>query len=59
MKYFGLIETKIFHFHGIFKGVCVGGGGGGGFKRTPEPPLDPPSHVHVYHMRLDARTSAM
>ena len=29
LKY--LSETKLFHFHGIFKnGVCVCGGGGGG-----------------------------
>ena len=28
MKEFGLTETKLFHFHGIFKG-------GGGFKPTP------------------------
>ena len=30
---FGLIKTKLFHFHRIFKN------GGGG---PPEPPLDPP-----------------
>ena len=31
MKLFGLTETKLFHFHRIFKK----GGQGGGFKRTP------------------------
>ena len=33
MKYFALTESKLFHFHRIFKN------GGGG---TPAPPLDPP-----------------
>ena len=31
MKYFGLTESKLFHFHRIFKN---GGGGGGGLERT-------------------------
>ena len=31
MKSFGLAETKLFHFHGIFKNR----GWGGGFRRTP------------------------
>ena len=31
MKYFGLIETKLFHFHRIFKNVCVCVGGGGNY----------------------------
>ena len=38
MKKFGLTETKLFHFHTIFKnGGCGGGlgGCGGGFKGTP------------------------
>ena len=37
MKYFGLTETKLFYFHGIFKN----GGRGGGSSEPPEPPLDP------------------
>ena len=38
MKYFGLTETKIFHFIGYLKM----GRRGGGSRETPEPPLDPP-----------------
>ena len=38
MKYFGLSETKLFHFYGIFEN----GGGGGGLSEPHEPPLDPP-----------------
>ena len=34
-----LTETKLFHFHRIFK---KGGCGGGGLLETPEHPLDPP-----------------
>ena len=30
MKYFGLTETKLFHFHRMLK---KGAGGGGGFER--------------------------
>ena len=36
MKYFDLTETKLFHFHRIFK---IGGRGGG-----HEPHQDPPLH---------------
>ena len=36
MKYFGLTETKLLHFHGIFEN------GQGGGERSPEPPLDLP-----------------
>ena len=36
---FGLTETKLFHFHRIFK---IGGGGGEG--GLSEPPLDLPLH---------------
>ena len=32
MKQLGLSETKLFHFHGIFKNW---GQGGGGFEQTP------------------------
>ena len=43
MKSFGVTETKLFHFHRIFKngggGGVLGGGGEGvrqsGFKQTP------------------------
>ena len=38
MKQFGLTETKLFHFHRIFKN----GGQGGGSSKPPEPPLDLP-----------------
>ena len=34
----GLTETKLFHFHRIFKY----GGHRGGSLEPPEPPLDPP-----------------
>ena len=33
MKSFGLTETKLFHFHRIFKN-----GGGGGVQANPLPP---------------------
>ena len=39
MKYFGLPETKLFHFHRIFKN---GGVGRGVQANPPEPPLDLP-----------------
>ena len=48
MKSFGVTETKLFHFHRIFKnGGGVGEGAGRGFDRVglskpPEPHLDPP-----------------
>ena len=35
MKQFGLTETKLFHFHRVFKK-------GRGFEQPPEPPLDLP-----------------
>ena len=41
MKLFGLTETKLFHFHRIFKNG-TGGGGEVGSSEPPEPPLDPP-----------------
>ena len=37
MNYFGLAETKLIHFHRMFKT----GGGGKGFKPPPPPPLNP------------------
>ena len=46
IKRFGFTETKLFHFHRIFK---MGGGGGGGeggrggvVPANPLKPLDPP-----------------
>ena len=50
-------ETKLFHFHRIFKTGGGGGGGGRGFKRTPPPPkkkkpqkkpLDPPTGNSIF-----------
>ena len=38
MKYFGLTETKLFHFYKIYKN----GGQRGGSCEYHEPPLDPP-----------------
>ena len=43
MKSFGLAETKLFHFHRIFKNG--GGGEGREFKRTPELHLYPPLYL--------------
>ena len=45
MKYFGLTETKLFHFHRIFKN----GGWGGGSSEPHEPPLDPPLYKEQGH----------
>ena len=43
MKFFGLIETKLFNFIRIFINGGGGGGGvGGGSIGPPEPRLDPP-----------------
>ena len=42
MKLFGLTETKLVHFHGIFKNW---GRGGGSSEQPPEAPLDPPLNV--------------
>ena len=39
---FGLTETKLFHFHRIFKNVWWGGGP----SKPLTPPLDPPLHTH-------------
>ena len=40
MKQFGLTETKLFHFHMIFKnGGRERGGGGRGSSEPPETPL--------------------
>ena len=36
--FLNITETKLFHFHGIFKN----GGQRGGSDEPPEPPLDPP-----------------
>ena len=44
-SYIFLIETKLFHFHRIFKN----GGQGGGSSEHPEPPLDPPLHLDLCH----------
>ena len=41
MKYLGLTETKLFHFHRIFN-KWGGGGRGGCSREPPKPPLDPP-----------------
>ena len=38
MKQFGLIETKLFHFHRISKNRAQGGDG---VSVLPEPPFDP------------------
>ena len=38
MKSFGLTESKLFHFHRIFKNV----GQGGGSSQPHESPMDPP-----------------
>ena len=60
MKYFGLTETKLYHFHMIFKN---GGRGARGFEleRTPEfePPLDPPliQHAVAYVHHADVSTT--
>ena len=35
-------ETKLFHFHMIFKNAGGGGVGEGGSSEPPKPPLDPP-----------------
>ena len=53
MKKFGLTETKLFHFHRIFKN----GGQGGGPSERPEPPLDPPllssyCHASFHHSQI-------
>ena len=40
MKYFGLAETKLFHFHRIFKNGDRGGEEGS--SEPPEIPLDLP-----------------
>ena len=37
MKYFGLTETKLFHFHRIFE--KRGGGGGSGVRANPQKTL--------------------
>ena len=43
MKYLGLTESKLFHFHRKFKNRGgEGGGEQGGSNETPEHPLDPP-----------------
>ena len=46
-KEFGLIETKLFHFHRIFenKGYLKTGGGEGGSSEPPDTPLDPPLNL--------------
>ena len=44
MKQFGLTETKLFHFHRIFKN----GGGEWGSSEPFEPPLDPPLYYYYY-----------
>ena len=41
MKYFGLTETKLLHFHRIFQKR----GWGGGLLETPESTLDLPLHL--------------
>ena len=44
--FLNITETKLFHFHRIFKNG--GGGGRGGVRANPlNPPLDPPQ-VHEY-----------
>ena len=43
MKKNGLTETKLFHFHRVFKN----GDEEGGSIEPPEPPLDPPLIIPV------------
>ena len=45
MKYFGLTETKLFHFHWIFKN----GERESGSSETPDSPLDPPLDLWIRH----------
>ena len=45
MKKIGLIETKIFHFHMMFKN----GGQGGGSSDPPEPPSGSATGMHTGH----------
>ena len=50
MKSFGLIdETKLFHFHRIFKN---GGGGGGGGIRADPPPIIPHLDPSMFYNRF-------
>ena len=48
MKWFVLTETKLFHFHEIFKE------GGGGLNEPFEPPLDPPLHLTFPRLEEDS-----
>ena len=46
MKYFGLTETKLYHFHRIFK--TRGRGAEMGVQANPFSSLDPPLHSTCY-----------
>ena len=51
-KEFGLTETKLFHFHRIFK-LGWGGGRGVGFDRTHRTPLDSP--LYMFPLKVSAK----
>ena len=45
MKLFGLIKTKLFHFHRIFKNGRQGGG-------SSELPMDPPLNYYLIFQQM-------
>ena len=55
MKLFGLTETKLFHFHRVFKSW----GRGGGLSEPAEPPQDPPLDKYMYQNLMLAHSHLM